>query len=303
MNKQSIKGTLILLITAFVWGCAFVAQSEGGAAVGAFTYIAARNFLGAGMLVPVFLVLDAAKRRKGTYEPPAPGTGKTLWLGGVLCGTALFVASSLQQLGINAGTDAGKAGFITALYILIVPVLGLFLRRKVSWRLWPCIAVALVGLYLLCMGGSFSLATGDILLILCALVFSVHILLADRFAPQVDGVRLSAIQFLTCGVLSAIAIPLAGEAPTVQSLTGAWLSILYAGVMSSGVGYTLQIIGQKYTSPTVGSMVMSLESVFAVLAGAVLLGQIPSPREFVGCGLMFAAIIAAQLPERKKVAS
>lgn len=299
MDKRSTKGTLILLIAAFVWGCAFVAQSEGGNAVGAFAYNATRNFLGAAVLVPVFLGLDALRRRKGT---PAPqGNAKTLWIGGVLCGTALFVASSLQQIGINMGTDVGKAGFITALYILIVPILGLFMRRRVSWRLWLCVAVAVIGLYLLCMNGdSLVPETGDLLLLACSAVFSVHILLADHFAPQVDGVRLSAIQFLTCGVLSLIAAVMAGEIPTADALKAAWLPIVYAGVVSSGVGYTLQIIGQQYASPTLGSMAMSLESVFAVLAGAVLLGQIPSPREFVGCALMFAAIIAAQLSSRKK---
>ena len=299
MDKRSVKGTLLLLIAAFVWGCAFVAQSEGGNAVGPFAYNAARNFLGAVVLVPVFLGLDAAKRRAG--RAVTPGKPKTLWLGGVLCGTALFVASSLQQLGINTGTGVGKAGFITALYILIVPLLGLLFRRRVRWQLWLCVAVALVGLYLLCMNGtSFVPETADVLLFLCSVVFSVHILLADRFAPQVDGVRLSAIQFLTCGTLSLIATVIVGEVPSMQALCDAWLPIVYAGVVSSGVGYTLQIVGQQYASPAMGSMVMSLESVFAVLAGAVLLGQIPSPRECVGCALMFAAILAAQVPSRKK---
>lgn len=300
MKQNSVKGTLILLITAFVWGCAFVAQTEGGAVVGAFAYNAARNILGALVLVPVFLLLDLAKRRAGTYQKPTQGQTKQLWLGGLLCGLALFVATTLQQLGINAGTDAGKAGFITALYILLVPVLGLVLRRPVSWRLWPCVAVALVGLYLLCMNGGLALETGDALIMGCSLVFSVHILLADHFAPLVDNVRLSAIQFLVCAVLSSLATLIADEIPTPQALASAWLPIVYAGVMSSGVAYTLQIIGQKYTSPTVGALVMSLESVFAVLAGAVLLRQIPTSRELLGCGLMFAAIIAAQLPGRKK---
>lgn len=302
MKNHSVKGSLILLVTAFVWGCAFVAQSEGGAVVGAFAYNAVRNLLGALVLIPVFWGRDALKRKAGTYQKPTRAHQKQLWLGGVLCGLALFAATTLQQLGINAGTNAGKAGFITALYILLVPVLGLAFGRRVSWWLWPCVAVALAGLYLLCMNGSFSLETGDALIMGCSLVFSVHILLTDHFAPLVDNVRLSAIQFLVSAVLSALAMWLADEIPTPQALVSAWLPIAYAGVMSSGVAYTLQIVGQKYTTPTLGAMVMSLESVFAVLAGAVLLRQIPTPRELVGCGLMFAAILVAQLPGRKKVA-
>ena len=209
----------------------------------------------------------------------------------------MTVAANLQQIGIQY-TSAGKAGFITAMYILIVPVLGLFLKKKVPGRIWLCILIAVVGLYLLSVTEGFSsISKGDVYVLLCALAFSFHIMAVDHYAPLVDGVRLSSIQFLICGVLSGILMFLFEE-PNLENILNAAVPILYAGIMSCGVAYTLQIIGQKYTRPTIASLIMSLESVFAVLAGIVVLREIPTARETMGCVLMFLAIIIAQLPSR-----
>ena len=203
------------------------------------------------------------------------------------------MASSFQQIGIGY-TTVGKAGFITALYIIIVPILGIFLKKKVPLAVWLSVFIAAVGMYLLCITEKFTIGMGDLLMLACAFCFSAHILVIDHFSPHVDGVRMSCIQFFTCSLLSAVAMFLF-EKPNLPDILSAWLPILYAGVLSSGVGYTLQIIAQKNTNPTVASLLMSLESVFAVLAGWVLLGQKLSLRELLGCVLVFAAILLAQL--------
>ena len=225
--------------------------------------------------------------------------GKTLILGGVCCGLALGVASCLQQLGIQY-TTVGKAGFITALYIVIVPILGLFFRKKVGVKLWISVVVAVFGLYLLCMSGSLTLQKGDFLVLLCAVAFSVHIMVIDYFSPKVDGVKMSCIQFFVAGLLSTVAMLAAEGVPALQDFLASWGPILYAGALSSGVAYTLQIIGQRGVNPTVASLVLSLESVISVLAGWLILQQSMSSREVLGCVLMFGAIILAQLPERKR---
>ena len=221
---------------------------------------------------------------------------KTLWLGGVLCGLCLCVASSLQQIGIQY-TTAGKAGFLTAMYIIMVPVFGLFLKKKCSPFVGISIVLATVGLYLLSIKEGFNIGKGDIYVISCAVVFSIHILVIDYFAPKCNGVKLSCIQFLVCGVLCSV-IALVVEEPTISGILAAWLPIAYAGVMSCGVAYTLQIIGQKGMNPTVASLILSLESVISVLAGWLLLHQTLSAREIIGCMIMFAAIILAQLPTK-----
>ena len=240
--------------------------------------------------------MDAVKAK----EPDAPREkgGKMLWLGGVCCGAALFLASTLQQVGILY-TTAGKAGFITALYIVLVPILGLFFRHKTGAALWISVALAVVGMYFLCMTESLSLGRGEALCMLCAVFFAVHITIVDHFSPHVDGVRMSCIQFFVCGGLSAVLMFLF-EKPDIHKIVAAWLPILYTGVLSSGVAYTLQIVAQKNVNPTVASLLMSLESVFSALAGWVILGQGLSGRELFGCALMFAAIILAQLPIGKK---
>ena len=285
------KSPLLLLLTATIWGVAFVAQSVGMDYVEPFTFNGVRNLLGALVLLPVICGMsgerDVAEEKKDT---------KTLWLGGVLCGLCLCVASSLQQIGIQY-TTAGKAGFLTAMYIIMVPVFGLFLKKRCSPFVGISIVLATVGLYLLSIKEGFNIGKGDIYVILCAVVFSIHILVIDYFAPKCNGVKLSCIQFLVCGVLCSV-IALVVEEPTISGILAAWLPIAYAGVMSCGVAYTLQIIGQKGMNPTVASLILSLESVISVLAGWLLLHQTLSAREIIGCAIMFAAIILAQLPTK-----
>ena len=217
------------------------------------------------------------------------------------CGLALGVASCLQQVGIKY-TTVGKAGFITAMYIVIVPILGLFLGKKVGVKLWLSVIIAIAGLYLLCMSGSLTLQKGDLLVILCAFAFSVHIMVIDHFSPLTDGVKMSCIQFFVAGLVSLIPMFIAEGAPASGDLLRSWMPVLYCGVLSSGVAYTLQIIGQRGVNPTIASLVLSLESVISVLAGWAILHQTMSVREILGCVLMFAAIILAQLPDRKESA-
>lgn len=290
-----MKNNVLLVLTALIWGCAFVAQSVGMDYVGPFTFNMARFLIGAIVLLPVIWFMD--RQRKTGAEK---GAGqKTLIIGGICCGIALAVASTLQQWGILF-TTVGKAGFITAMYIVIVPLLGIFIGKKVRPLIIGCVAIAVVGFYFLCMTESLRLGLGDFLVLLCAIAFSIHILVIDHFSPKVDGVKMSAIQFLTAAIISAVPT-LLWEQPVFTEILQAWQPVLYAGVMSCGVAYTLQIIAQKNADPTVASLLLSLESVFSVLAGWVLLGQGLSLKELFGCVLIFCAIILAQLPEKKKM--
>lgn len=290
-----MKNNILLVLTALIWGCAFVAQSVGMDYVGSFTFNMARFLIGAIVLLPVIWFMD--RQRKTGAEK---GAGqKTLIIGGICCGIALAVASTLQQWGILF-TTVGKAGFITAMYIVIVPLLGIFIGKKVRPLIIGCVAIAVVGFYFLCMTESLRLGLGDFLVLLCAIAFSIHILVIDHFSPKVDGVKMSAIQFLTAAIISAVPT-LLWEQPVFTEILQAWQPVLYAGVMSCGVAYTLQIIAQKNADPTVASLLLSLESVFSVLAGWVLLGQGLSLKELFGCVLIFCAIILAQLPEKKKM--
>ena len=290
-----MKNNILLVLTALIWGCAFVAQSVGMDYVGPFTFNMARFLIGAIVLLPVIWFMD--RQRKTGAEK---GAGqKTLIIGGICCGIALAVASTLQQWGILFTTVA-KAGFITAMYIVIVPLLGIFIGKKVRPLIIGCVAIAVVGFYFLCMTESLRLGLGDFLVLLCAIAFSIHILVIDHFSPKVDGVKMSAIQFLTAAIISAVPT-LLWEQPVFTEILQAWQPVLYAGVMSCGVAYTLQIIAQKNADPTVASLLLSLESVFSVLAGWVLLGQGLSLKELFGCVLIFCAIILAQLPEKKKM--
>ncbi len=296
-----MKNSLILLLTAFIWGVAFVAQSVGGEAVGCFTFNGVRSLIGAAVLLPVISFLDQQKKKELGEEMflAQKGDRKTLILGGISCGLMLCIASNFQQFGISF-TTVGKAGFITAMYILIVPILGLFMKKKVGIKVWLGVILATVGLYMLCMTSErFSLSKGDLLVLVCAGFFSLHILIIDYFSPKVDGVRLSCIQFFVCGLISTV-IAFLFENPNLGAILSGWLPILYAGVLSCGVAYTLQIIGQKNMDPTVASLILSLESVFSVLAGWILLNQKLSVRELFGCVLMFLAIVLAQLPEKRK---
>ena len=299
MKTGQMKNSLLLLLTAFIWGVAFVAQSVGGEAVGCFTFNGVRSLIGAAVLIPVIYFLDVQKKKELGEKKflEQKGDKKRLLLGGICCGVMLCIASNFQQFGISF-TTVGKAGFITAMYILIVPILGLFMKKRVGAKVWLGVVLATIGLYMLCMTSeSFSLSKGDFLVLICAGFFSLHILIIDYFSPKVDGVRMSCIQFFVCGVIST-AIAFVFENPSLSAILSGWLPILYAGVLSCGVAYTLQIVGQKNMDPTVASLILSLESVFSVLAGWVILHQTLSVRELFGCVLMFLAIILAQLPEK-----
>ncbi len=299
MNRFVIRQSLLLLLTATIWGVAFVSQSVGMDYVGPFTFNAARSLIGAAVLVPcIALLKKIQKKEEGPEEVHKKEDKRTLLRGGICCGVILAVASSFQQFGLLY-TTVGRAGFITAMYIILVPLLGIFAGKKVGLRIGVSVVIAVAGLYLLCMTESLRLEAGDILVLLCAVVFSFHIMVIDHFSPLVDGVKMSCIQFLTCGILCGICMFLF-EAPKLSMILAAWKPVLYAGVMSCGVAYTLQIVGQKGMNPTVASLIMSLESVISVLAGFVLLHEVLSRRELFGCVLMFAAIILAQLPERKR---
>ncbi|MBR6101860.1 MAG: DMT family transporter [Ruminococcus sp.] len=292
MKKQTLSA-LVLLLVALIWGSAFVAQSKGMEHVGAFTYNGARSFLGGIVLLPVLPLLSKAG---GSKAPRAdePSRKKATVTGGLCCGVVLFAASSLQQLGVSM-TTAGKAGFITALYIVIVPILGIFLRRRIPAAVWLCVAAAVAGFYLLCVKEDFSVGRGDLLVLGCAFVFSVHIMTIDRFnAKGADAAKMSCIQFFTAGVLS-LPLMFIFEEPSLSSLWDARLTIAYAGILSSGVAYTLQIFAQKHADPTTATLIMSLESVFAALSGWLILGETLSAKELCGCGVVFAAVVAAQL--------
>lgn len=288
--SNRLRANLMLLTTALIWGVAFVAQSVGMDYIGPFTFNCVRSLLGGLVLLPCIFLLDRLDGGKAAAQKKWPV------LGGVCCGVVLAVASSLQQIGI-AHTSVGKAGFITALYIVIVPLLGLLGGKRVGGRIWAAVALAVAGMYLLCITESFTIGLGDLLVLLCAFCFSIHILVIDHFSPNVDGVRMSCIQFFTAGILCGVPM-LLFESPNLTNICAAWAPIAYAGIMSCGVAYTLQVVAQKHTDPTVASLLLSLESVISVLAGWVLLGQALSPRELTGCALSFCAIILAQLPDR-----
>lgn len=306
MKTSTAKNACLLLLAALIWGFAFVAQSTGGQAAGAFTFNCIRMLIGAAVLVPAVKVLD--KIRSDSKKPSNKAEKKLLWTAGICSGIALFFASNLQQVAVTNGASTGKAGFLTACYIVLVPILGIFLKKKTSPLIWISVILALIGFYFLCITESFSLQAADILLLLCALGFAVQILIVDHFAPIVDCVRMSMIQFLVCGLISAIPMIFSEILPSGISSWAApftsvsvWISILYAGVLSCGVAYTIQIVGQQNFNPTAASLLMSLESVFSALAGFILLNQVLTTREIAGCALIFFAVILAQipLPQRK----
>ena len=300
MKKENIKGPALLLLTACIWGVAFVAQSVGMEYVGPFTFNFVRSILGGLVLIPCIFFLNRGEKSGSAEkisEEEKKAQRKTLLTGGICCGIALCLATNFQQIGIKY-TTVGKAGFITACYIVIVPVIGIFRKKKCSPVIWLSVLLAVVGLYLLCINEQFSIGYGDILVFVCAILFSVHILVVDYFSPKVDGVKMSCIQFLVCGLLSGV-VMLFTEQPQLFGVLLAWKPIAYAGIMSCGVGYTLQIVGQKGMDPTVASLILSLESCISVLSGWLLLGQTLSMREGFGCAAMFAAIILAQLPAKE----
>ena len=308
MKTSSLKYSLLLLLTAIIWGVAFVSQKAGMDYVGPFTYNGVRSLLGGLVLLPAIPLLDRLRARGGSFRK---GSRRDILVGGALCGVVLFVGSSLQQLGIalqDPATNVGKAGFLTACYTLIVPVLGLFLKKRSPLSVWIGVGIAVLGFFSLCLmdgilaGTGLGLGLSDLLLLLCAAAFSVHILVIDHFSPLADGVRMSCIQFLVCGVL-CLPFMLFGERPAVSDILACWLPIGYAGVMSCGVAYTLQVVAQKGVHPAVASLLLSLESVFSVLAGYVLMpGASLSLWDLIGCGLVFAAVLLVELaPQKKKL--
>ena len=292
MSKQT-RGSLLLLLTAMIWGSAFVAQKNGMGYVEPYTFNGVRMMLAALALIPIVRLRD---RHNGIWDAPkgsAPEQRRATFWGGMLCGVVLFVASSFQQFGV-LHTTAGKAGFITTLYLVMVPIIGLFFRRKARARVWLSVAIAVAGLWLLSIQGDFSMGWGDLLATGGAFWFAVHILVIDHFSPRADGVRMACIQFFVCGTLALITMAVF-ETPSWGAILAAWKPILYAGLLSGGLGYTLQIVAQRDTDPAVASLIMSLESVFAALAGGLLLGEVLSVRELIGCGLMFGASVLSQI--------
>lgn len=296
-ETRQLRGGAMLMLTALIWGTAFVAQSVGMDYLGPCAFTAVRNFIGCVALLPVIGL--ASRLRSGAQpEEAAPAPGKKALFGwGAACGLLLGGATLLQQAGMQTAS-AGKAGFLTALYIVIVPVLGIFLGRRPGLKVWMGVVLALVGAYLLSVKGGAGIASGDLLVIASAVVFSLHILVIDSVPAGVDGVRLSCVQFLVAGVF-ALVLALFLESFTWRDILSAWVPLLYTGVVSSGVGYTLQILGQRTVNPTVACLILSLESVFAALAGWAILGQALSLRELFGCALVFVAVILAQLPRKK----
>ncbi len=295
---------ILLLLAALIWGVAFVAQSVGMDYMGPFTFNGARFLMGSAVLVPVIVFRrkkadpagggQARTDRSGAKE----NAGKAALMGGVCCGLALCPAALFQQFGILY-TTVGKAGFITTLYIILVPLAGIFMKKTPSSRIWTGAALAAFGFYLLCIKEGFSLSRGDALVFIGSVLFTVHILVIDHFSPKADGVELSCIQFLTAGVISSV-LAFVFEKPELSALAEGIIPLAYAGILSSGVAYTLQVIGQRDTDPAVASLLLSMESVFSVLAGWMLLGQALSARELMGCALVFGAVILVQLPTGKR---
>lgn len=298
------------MLTSFIWGSAFVAQSSGMDYVGPYTYNMARNVLAFLFLIPVIYVIG---KKKGVTDNAGSGTGiddaasgeanwksillpdRTTLVGGIYCGLVMAVASSLQQIGITM-TTAGKAGFITALYIILVPLMGVFIGKKIPRIIWFCVVLATAGFYLLCVKEGFSISKGDILVLFCSVGFSVHIMTIDHFTSKgVDGVKMACIQFAVAAIVMT-PVMFALENPSVSGLLSAWMTIAYAGILSSGVGFTLQIVAQKDTDPTTATLIMSLESVFAAVSGCLFLNEVLLPKEILGCILVFVAVILAQVP-------
>ena len=298
--------SMLLLIASIVWGISFVTQSIGGQLLGAYSFNGVRMLLGS------FVILICTRTfgdRIGISRKPEKRFVKQQIIVGIVCGIFLAVGTNLQQIALNAGTTTGKAGFITALYIILVPIIGLIFKQKPGWNIWIAVLIAIGGLYFLCMSGSFTLTTADLLLIGCAAGFSLQILTIDQFGKELDGLRLAGMEFLVCGIISSVLAVIFEILPTEGGFAswGAifasgqlWISLLYMGLFSCGVGYTFQILGQQNLDPTIASILMSLEAVFSTISGWVFLGQTLSAKEYLGCALMFAAVILAQVNFRKK---
>ena len=318
VKTHKLRNTFFLLLTAMIWGAAFVAQSVSMDYIGPFTFICLRSVIGGLFLIPVIIVLDGIRKKSQNESANAVSEenilhnietkekqrlswkNKQLIEGGIVCGIFLFFANCFQQTGIQY-TTVGKAGFITTFYIIIVPLIGLFFKKYCGILTWIGVVIALAGLYFLCITQKLTIQRGDALILCCSVLYAGQILAIDHYNPFVDGVKMSCIQFLTGGVLGAVFM-LLFENPSIAMILSAAGPILYTGIMSTGVGYTLQIVGQKGLNPTVAALILSLESVFSALSGYVFLHQVLTTRELIGCALMFIAIVLAQLPDiRRKV--
>lgn len=302
-KQTSIQGVLLLLLTALIWGCSFVSQSLGMEHVGAFTFNGIRTVMGAFVLVPFVIAgrrgLSKVKRDWTDYEHSVHIDGMIEEIKyGLILGIVFFVASNLQQFAFYYST-AGKIAFITAFYIFFVALFGMFLGKKITRLKWLSVVFALVGLFYLCItpGDMLNINKGDILALLCALAYAVHILLIERFVEEADSITLSCVQFFVAGIMSCICMFIF-EAPTIEAIKGAALPLLYAGVLSCGIAYTTQMIGQKYAEATVASILMSMESVFAVIAAAIVLHETLIGREIVGCAVMFGSIVLSQVADK-----
>ena len=317
VKTHKLRNTFFLLLTAMIWGAAFVAQSVSMDYIGPFTFICLRSVIGGLFLIPVIIVLDGIRKKSQNESANAVSAenilhieteekqrlswkNKQLIEGGIVCGFFLFFANCFQQTGIQY-TTVGKAGFITTFYIIIVPLIGLFFKKYCGILTWIGVIIALAGLYFLCITQKLTIQRGDALILCCSVLYAGQILAIDHYNPFVDGVKMSCIQFLTGGVLGAVFMFLF-ENPSLAMILSAAGPILYTGIMSTGVGYTLQIVGQKGLNPTVAALILSLESVFSALSGYVFLHQVLTTKELIGCALMFIAIVLARLPDiRRKV--
>ncbi|MCR5808299.1 MAG: DMT family transporter [Clostridiales bacterium] len=306
--RSRLKTTLLPLLAAMIWGTAFAAQDVCADSMDAMTFNALRFFIAVIFLLAVGAALRAFRRRKASADGPSLPEKtpeekklerKRLLTAALTCGTALAAASVLQQAGMSLGTDAGKSGFITALYVVLVPIAGLFLKKRVPPVFWLAVALAVAGLYLLCMSGSFRLAAGDLLTLLCAVMFTIQILLIDRFSPGLDSIKLCTAQFTVAGAWSLLGM-LLFEKPDFSAILSCALPLLYVAIFSSGVAYLLQIVSQREGDPAIVSLLFCLESVFSVIAGAILLHQRMTGREYLGCAILFLAVLIAQIPGFKR---
>lgn len=302
MKNQKTKGNLLLLLTAFIWGTSFIAQSVGVEKVSAATFVGVRSIIGGIVLLPVIFISDMFEKKNGKSESK---WDKNVLIGGFFCGLCLCLASTVQTVGMQY-TGPGKAGFITALYMVIIPIIRLFMGKKPDILTVAAVIVAVAGMYFLCLTSDLGINKGDIYIFICAFLFSAHVLVIDYFSPKTDGVKLSCVQFMVSGILASV-WALLFDKPQLADVVNCWKPICYSGALSCGVAYTLQVIGQKYTDPTSASILMSLESVFSTLSAAFLAacgwsltGGTLSAREIIGCVLMFCAIMLVQLPDMKK---
>ena len=294
-NKKKYISTLLLLIAAIIWGFAFAAQ-DAASEMGAFTLGFSRSLIAGVFLIGVVIVFDkltASERR--LFSKKGIDLNKSEIIGGVIIGAVLVVASAFQQIGINSGTDGGKAAFITALYVILVPIYALALKKKAALNVWISIAIAVVGFYLLCIKEDFTIAPSDLLCIVASMLFPIHILTIDHFSPKCDGIRMSMVQFFTAAILNLVIALFAEGVGEFSLVLPNLLPVLFLGIGSSGIAYTLQIIGQKDVAPATASIVLSLESVFGIIGTALFLGQTLTPREYLGCAIVLVAVILSQI--------